>query len=178
MTSYAAAKWKYKGPILVASMVPVVVGLAILYVEGTSSHFRQPVALAGYYLLAFLFGGNPLIVSWMVANTAGQTKKSAVMSLYNNCGSAVGNTPPLQRQVQAALYPRSPSHPGRLLRSDGSHYYPVLGPLLSQQGPAEAACRHGKPKHIVDPSMTDKYHAYCAADETLGQNDDEFVYVY
>jgi hypothetical protein len=30
ITSYAVAKWKYKGPILVASIFPVVVGLAIV----------------------------------------------------------------------------------------------------------------------------------------------------
>ncbi|RSH85525.1 hypothetical protein EHS25_004921 [Saitozyma podzolica] len=53
-------------------------------------NFRQPVALAGFYLLAFLFGGNPLNVSWMVANIAGQTKKLVVMSLYN-AESAAGN---------------------------------------------------------------------------------------
>lgn len=62
----------------------------MLYYEGTSGNFRQSVALGGYYLLAFDFGCNPLLVSWMVANTAGQTKKSAIMSLYQ-AGSAAGN---------------------------------------------------------------------------------------
>ena len=88
--SYAVQKWRYKSAVLAAFVVPVIAGLAILYAEGVSSHFNQGAALAGYYLLAFLFGGNPLIVSWMVANTAGQTKKAAIMSLYN-AGSAVGN---------------------------------------------------------------------------------------
>lgn len=50
----------------------------MIYVEGTSNNFQQNVALGGYYLLAFLFGGNPIIVSWMIANTAGQTKKSVI----------------------------------------------------------------------------------------------------
>ncbi|KMU75804.1 allantoin permease [Coccidioides immitis RMSCC 3703] len=43
-----------------------------------------------YYLLAFLFGGNPLIVAWIVGHAAGMTKKSVVMSLYN-AGSSAGN---------------------------------------------------------------------------------------
>ena len=48
----------------------------MIYVEGNAATFNRSVALAGYYLMAFLFGGNPVIVSWMIANTAGQTKKS------------------------------------------------------------------------------------------------------
>lgn len=56
----------------------VVAGCAMIYVEGTSTDFKSSVALGGYYLMAFLFGGNPIIVSWMIANTAGQTKKSVI----------------------------------------------------------------------------------------------------
>lgn len=47
----------------------------------TFSNTQQYVSLAGYYLLAFLFGGNPLIVSWIIANTAGQTKKVNLIDL-------------------------------------------------------------------------------------------------
>ena len=53
----------------------------MIYVEGTSTNFKSSVALGGYYLMAFLFGGNPIIVSWMIANTAGQTKKSVISEL-------------------------------------------------------------------------------------------------
>lgn len=53
----------------------------MIYIEGIADNFKASVALGGYYLMAFLFGGNPLIVSWIVANTAGQTKKS-VISTY------------------------------------------------------------------------------------------------
>jgi hypothetical protein len=187
--SYAAAKWKYKAPVLAAFMIPVVIGLAMLYVEGTATTFRQPVALAGYYLLAFLFGGNPLIVSWVVANTGGQTKKSAIMSLYN-AGSAVGNI------VGPLLFNAK----------DKPRYVPgvkaTLGVFCALVGVIGIQCfvlytlnkvrqkqrvANGKPKDIVDTSMADKYVSYGAGNENLGQNalldmtdykNDEFVYVY
>jgi hypothetical protein len=90
VASYATAKWRIKSAVLAAFVIPVIAGLAILYAQGTSGHLRQAPALAGYYLLSFLFGGNPLIVSWMISNTAGQTKKSVIMSVYQ-AGSSAGN---------------------------------------------------------------------------------------
>lgn len=77
--SLLAQKFKLKGFILAVFILPVVAGLAILFAvpRGPSAH--APL-LAGYYLLSFLFGGNPLIVTWIVGNTAGTTKKSVIMS--------------------------------------------------------------------------------------------------
>ena len=88
--SYAAQRFSIKSAFLAAFMIPVVAGAGLLYGEANSSDFKTGPALAGYYLLAFLFAGNPLIVSWLVANTAGQTKKSAAISLYQ-AGSSAGN---------------------------------------------------------------------------------------
>lgn len=91
--SWAAQQWKIKSVVLASLTIPVIAGLAMLYAiphmttRATTAH--EPALLAGYYLLAFLFGGNPLIVAWIVANTAGTTKKSAMLSLYSECG----NTP-------------------------------------------------------------------------------------
>ncbi|GAD99523.1 conserved hypothetical protein [Paecilomyces variotii No. 5] len=87
--SYATHKFRLKSVVLVALMLPVVAGLAMLYVL-PRNHSEQSALLAAYYLLAFLFGCNPLIVSWIVGNTAGATKKSIMMSLYN-AGSSAGN---------------------------------------------------------------------------------------
>lgn len=85
--SYAATKFKLKSAVLVAITLPVIAGAAMLYATShTASH--QGTLLAGYYLLAFLFGGNPLIVAWIVANTGGTTKKSILMSVYNAASSA------------------------------------------------------------------------------------------
>jgi hypothetical protein len=69
-----------KSAVLAVFMLPVVTGLAMLYTLGRN---QQAPLLVAYYLLAFLFGGNPLIVSWIVGNTGGTTKKSVIMSLYN-----------------------------------------------------------------------------------------------
>lgn len=84
-----ATKIRYKSAALVAVIVPVLVGLTVLYVvPRDGSHTGGLVA--GYYLLAFIFGGNALIVAWILANTGGQTKKAVVMGLYN-AASAAGN---------------------------------------------------------------------------------------
>lgn len=170
LASWAAQRFKIKSAILFAITLPVIAGLAMLY---TISHKpgHEGGLLAGYYLLAFLFGGNPLIVAWIVANTAGTTKKSATMSLYNAASSA-GNIigPLLFKSSDEPTY-----HPG--LRA-------VLGIFV-----ALAACtiiqaanlmflnklqerkrvKNGKPRKIKDHSMEDKYHD---ADE---QPDDAMV---
>lgn len=71
--SYAAQKFRSKSIVLAAFVIPVIAGLVVLYVEGTSANFSASASLGGYYLLAFLYGSNPLIVN---SNTAGQTKRS------------------------------------------------------------------------------------------------------
>ena len=74
-TSYMAVRFRIKSVILFCTVLPVVAGLAMLYtITRTKSH--EGALLAGYYLLAFLFGGNPLIVAWIIANTAGQRARS------------------------------------------------------------------------------------------------------
>jgi MFS family permease len=189
VASYAAAKWKFKAPVLAAFMVPVVAGLAMLYAEGISSTFRQPVALTGYYLLAFLFGGNPLIVSWMVANTAGQTKKSAVMSLFN-AGSAAGNIigPLLFDSKDKPHYiPGVKATLGVFCALIGVIGIQVFVLLSLNKVRQKQRVANGKPAVIVDTSMQDKYQAYGSGNDVLGQNalldltdykNDEFVYVY
>lgn len=80
--SYAAYKFKIKSGVLLALVVPVIVGIALLYTLPHTSKNTGPLLL-GYYLLSSLFGGNPLIVSWMIANTSGQTKKTVVVCIYS-----------------------------------------------------------------------------------------------
>ncbi|KAF7195056.1 putative transporter [Pseudocercospora fuligena] len=158
LASWAAQRFRNKSIILACLCLPVIAGLAMLYtISHTDAH--QGSLLAGYYLLAFLFGGNPLIVAWIVGNTAGTTKKSAVMSVYNAASSA-GNIigPLLFNSRDAPTY-----HPG--LRA-------VLGIFV-----ALAACvilqafnlmflnklqerkrvKNGKPAKIKDLSMESKY---------------------
>ena len=87
---YLTYRWRLRSPVLLGFLIPVVTGLGMLYVEESTGHPKQSVALAGYYLLGFLFGGNTVLVTWMMANTGGQTKKTVMMVIYN-IGSSIGN---------------------------------------------------------------------------------------
>ncbi|RMD42086.1 hypothetical protein DV735_g3027, partial [Chaetothyriales sp. CBS 134920] len=175
--SYAAQKAKLKSAVIGTFIVPVIAGLVMLFVLGRGKSQQAPLLVA-YYLLAFLFGCNPLIVSWIVANTGGTTKKSVIMSLYN-AGSSAGNIvgPLLFNKKDAPAY-----HPGlkkvlaifcTLLAVVGMQVA-VLVFLNQLQGRRRVA--NGKPKYIKDWTTV-----------TLGQNafldltdreNDEFVYVY
>jgi len=46
--------------------------------------------LVGYYLLAFVYALNPLLLSWIGGNIAGQTKKATYYTSFN-AANAVGN---------------------------------------------------------------------------------------
>jgi MFS family permease len=157
--SFAAQRFKIKSAVLVSLTLPVIAGLAMLYTISHTTAHTGPL-LAGYYLLAFLFGGNPLIVAWIVANTAGTTKKSATMSLYNAASSAGNIIGPLLFQS-----------------SDAPGYQPGLRAVLGIFV-ALAACtilqatnlmflnklqerkrvKNGKPAKIKDHSMETRYH--------------------
>lgn len=58
---YCAYKVRIKSAILAALMAIVVAGCGMVYSQGASfvatGQFQQGIALAGYYLMAFLFGG-------------------------------------------------------------------------------------------------------------------------
>ncbi|KAJ7110690.1 hypothetical protein C8R44DRAFT_555325, partial [Mycena epipterygia] len=60
--SYAAYRFKMKSLIMAVLVLPVLAGLIILY---KLHRPNEGSLLVGYYLLAFLYGANPLIVSWL-----------------------------------------------------------------------------------------------------------------
>lgn len=183
LSSYAAQKARLKAPVLFILVIPVVAGLAILYKVPRSN---QAGLLGGYYLLAFLFGSNPLIVSWIVGNTAGTTKKSIIMSLYN-AGSSAGNIigPLLFNAQDAPAY-----YPG--LRAVLAIFAALSVVVLLQwvdlfflnKMQERRRVRNGKTKVIHDASMSDTYvmieeegvgeHAFDLTD----RKNDEFVYIY
>ncbi|PFH61598.1 hypothetical protein XA68_16948 [Ophiocordyceps unilateralis] len=202
LASYLAQKAKLKGAVLALFMVPVVAGLAVLYaVRHDAAH--QGALLAGYYLLACLFGGNPLIVTWIIGNTAGSTKKSIVMSLYN-AASAIGNIigPLLFHEKDAPTY-----KPG--LRACLAIFVTLVVVVLMQWTNLVALnkmqetrrVRNGKPAKVVDHSMQQHFQVagdggsiqhveirvgdnnsrlpvdMTNSDLTDGQND-EFIYIY
>ncbi|RSH95250.1 hypothetical protein EHS25_000336 [Saitozyma podzolica] len=188
-SSWAAQKMRSKAIPLALLQIPGIIGCALLYHEGTSGNFRQSVALGGYYLLAFNFGCNPLLVSWMVANTAGQTKKSAIMSLYQ-AGSAAGNiVGPLLFNAKDAPYyiPGIRGCLGIFAAQLVCVGLQAVTLYLLNRVRRRQRVAHGKPEFIKDTSMDGKYQQYASGDETLGQNalldltdyqNDEFVYVY
>jgi len=64
---YCAQVFRYKSPVLLILMLIAVGGCVMLYTQAVTVPFDQNqknISLGGYYLLSFLFGGNPLIVSW------------------------------------------------------------------------------------------------------------------
>lgn len=128
----------------------------------------------------------------MIANTAGQTKKSCIMALFN-MASAAGNI------VGPLLFKKE----------DKPHYVPgvravliifcilialigcqVIALFLFNKQRQRQRVAVGKPKHIHDTSMETKYQAYGNDEQVegaLGQNalldltdikNDEFTYVY
>ncbi|KAJ9312119.1 hypothetical protein DTO271D3_7561 [Paecilomyces variotii] len=195
--SYATHKFRLKSIVLVALMLPVVAGLAMLYVLPRNNS-EQGALLAAYYLIAFLFGCNPLIVSWIMGNTAGATKKSIIMSIYN-AGSSAGNIigPLLFNATDAPAY-----LPG--LRADLGITIAFVAVVLIQlvnlmflnRLQARKRVANGKSAVIHDHSMDRKFTSMNNPGDEDGQtkpgaesNDDslldrtdrqndEFVYIY
>lgn len=182
LASYAAQKARLKSPILLFLVAPVIAGLAVLYALP-----RSPVAppLVGYYLLAFLFGSNPLIVSWIVGNTAGTTKKSIIMSLYN-AGSSAGNIigPLLFNSKDAPEYkPGLKAVLGIFVALAAVVGLQVVNLMVLNKWQSRKRVQNGKNAEIVDTSMVDRYvneeeglgsHAFDLTD----RKNDEFVYIY
>ena len=182
LASYAAQKARLKSPILLFLVAPVIAGLAVLYALP-----RSPIGppLVGYYLLAFLFGSNPLIVSWIVGNTAGTTKKSIIMSLYN-AGSSSGNIigPLLFNSKDAPDYkPGLKAVLGIFVALAAVVSLQVVNLVVLNKLQSNKRVVSGKVAKIVDTSMESRYvneeeglgsHAFDLTD----RKNDEFVYIY
>lgn len=87
--SYMAYRFKLKSPFLLALVSIVIVGVSLL-VALPKTKSNKGGLLAGYYLIAFVFAINPLILSWMGGNIAGQTKKAVYYTSFNAANS-IGN---------------------------------------------------------------------------------------
>lgn len=180
LASYAAYKAKVKSGILVALVFPVIAGLSILYAIPRAN---DALLLFGYYLLPFLFGSNPLIVSWIIGNTAGTTKKSIVMSLYT-AGSSAGNIigPLLFSSKDAPEY-----HSG--LRAVLGIFVALAAIIVIQllvlfglnRRQEKIREAKGKPKILRDVSMEDRYMEFQGGEHSFDLTDgknDEFVFIY
>ncbi|QPG93971.1 hypothetical protein C2857_003859 [Epichloe festucae Fl1] len=169
LASAVAQRARLKGAILILFVLPVIAGLAILYSVPRGPSAKAPL-LVGYYLLAFLFGGNPLIVTWIVGNTAGTTKKSVMMSVYNAASSA-GNIigPLLFNDRDAPAY-----KPG--LRACLGIFVTLVAVVAAQWGnlillnkfQEKKRVRNGKKAKVVDLSMESTYRAMDEHDNDEG----------
>ncbi|RDA89760.1 hypothetical protein CP533_2930 [Ophiocordyceps camponoti-saundersi (nom. inval.)] len=188
LASFLSQKAKLKGVVLVVFMMPVVAGLAVLLaVRREAPSSSQGALLTGYYLLAFIFGGNPLMVTWMIGNTAGTTKQSIIMALYN-ASSAAGNIigPLLFNDKDAPAY-----KPG--LRACLAIFVTLVVVVLLQwtnlvilnKKQETKRIRNGKSAKLVDHSMQQHFqHVEIHIREDMsrsnltdGQND-EFIFIY
>lgn len=191
--SWAAQKAKIKAAVLNAVIIPVIVGLVLLYVLDRKTT-QIGLLLFGYYLLAFLFGANPLIVSWMIGNTGGTTKKSVVMSLFN-LSSGAGNIigPLLFTADDAPAYRRGLlSVLGIFIALFALVVIQFVNLFFLNKLNRKRRIRAGKQADVTDNSMSNHYVAADVNnvdaegnvigvpvddDLTDGKND-EFVYIY
>ncbi|BEJ12246.1 hypothetical protein CspHIS471_0207060 [Cutaneotrichosporon sp. HIS471] len=186
--SWVAQRFSNKAIPLAILQIPCLIGSILLYTQGTSGNFHQGIGLFGYYLLSSVFGCNPLLIAWVMANTGGQTKKSALLGLYQ-CGAAAGNIlgPMLFNAKDAPYY--IPGLRGCMgifaaqLVCVGATFAVLV--LFNRQRRKQRIAA-GKPEFIRDTSMENKFENY-ANDGVLGKNalddltdfkNDEFVYVY
>ncbi|KAF2036758.1 allantoate permease [Setomelanomma holmii] len=87
--SWLAYRFKAKSPFLLGLVTIVIVGVALM-VALPKTTANKGGLLAGYYLIAFVFAINPLLISWMGGNCAGQTKKAVYYTSFN-AGNSIGN---------------------------------------------------------------------------------------
>ncbi|KAL0574284.1 hypothetical protein V5O48_007674 [Marasmius crinis-equi] len=187
-SSWIAVKYKTRSIILAAAMAPVVAGVALLYAVPRVESNTGPL-LTGYYLISFLFSANPLLISWIISNVAGQSKKATYMALYNFASSFAHIFNPYLFDAKTA-----PDYlPG--LRSVMIVFCVLI--LLVGLTALDLAwlnkrkehqrVRNGKPAKLKDLSMTHKFdNSETVDDQKLGENafrdmtdkeNDEFIYV-
>ncbi|KAJ5971320.1 uncharacterized protein N7479_001238 [Penicillium vulpinum] len=186
---WCSYKVKLKSAVLVAFMIPVVVGTAMLYAIDHSPANQGPLLLA-YYLTTFLYAANPILLSWVVGNTAGAAKTSTVVALYQigtSAGAMSGSY--LFSSDQAPNYLQG-------IRSVLGLFIALIGGVGIQTGILFMMNRHhkkqrisnGKAGDIKDMSMTAEVGVQGKAQEqTIGEvpfkdvtdwQNDEFVYIY
>ncbi|KAK3949884.1 major facilitator superfamily domain-containing protein [Pseudoneurospora amorphoporcata] len=181
-----------KGVALLVVLVPILAGVTLLYVlpRGDTSH-TAPL-LVGYYFLAFIFGCNTLVVSWILANTAGSTKSSVMMSLFNAASSA-GNIigPLLFDTADAPAYtPGLKATLGVYSMMAAVVLLQLANLVLLNKMQEKKRVANGKPAKLHDASMENKFNAAQGQEGQGGdigsrafldltdRQNDEFIYVY
>lgn len=86
---WLATHIKSKGIVIFLLTLPCIAGAAMLYALPRGANSKGPLLLA-YYLTSFLSGITPLIYTWHVQNTAGDTKRKITTGLVF-IGMCTGN---------------------------------------------------------------------------------------
>jgi hypothetical protein len=187
--SWAAVRLRWKSPVLVIHVFLTLTGLVLLFTL-PRDHAHLPALLLGYYLLAFNFACPNLNLAWTLANTAGQTKKSATLALLHAASAVGAIVGPLLFDAADAPEYRSG------LRSTMGIVVAMFAVVLLQAGDlmllnrlqARRRVGKGKPAHIHDHSMEFEYvdmrmdNTGTTGDRAFAdltdRRNDEFVYVY
>ncbi|KAK2604065.1 hypothetical protein N8I77_007024 [Diaporthe amygdali] len=187
--SWLATKFRWKSLTLGSALVPVITGLVILFALPQDTT-NTAVFLIGYHLLSFIFGCNTLILSWVLANTAGQAKKSVTVCFYSaasSTGSILG--PLLFKASDAPRYDLGLKITlGVYIGIFWAVIVQVVNLVLLNRAQERRRINHEKPARLHDSSMEERYADinennqydvgnFAFADLTDKQND-EFVYVY
>ncbi|KAI1114000.1 major facilitator superfamily domain-containing protein [Nemania sp. NC0429] len=156
--SWAVQRFRNKSAVMVVFVLPVIAGLAVLYTVPRTPGHSAPL-LVGYYLLAFLFGNIPVLVAWIVANTAGTTKKSTIMSVYNAAASAGNIVGPIvfdSRDAPSYL-PGLRTVLGFFVGTAAATVLQAVNLAFLNKGQERRRVANGKPAKIKDTSMSDTY---------------------
>lgn len=185
---WASYRLRQKSFTLAGFMLPVVAGIGMLF--GLSRDGSAiPALLAAYYLLAFLFAANPLLLSWVAGNTAGATKQSTTLAFYQVGVSAGALSGPLLfHKDEAPIYRTG-------VRGVLIIFVVLIAAIFAQLGililmnrmQRKKRVRNGKSAVINDQSMKTnvnedgKVHELTVSEQNLDLTDrenDEFVYIY
>ena len=188
VSCWVAYRFRLKSVVLAAFMLPVLAGVAMLYglPRGQS---EVPALLAAYYLNAFSFSGNPILLAWLAGNTAGATKQSATLAFYQAGLSAGDLAGPLMFSAKQA-----PEYLGGI-RGTLILFIVLIAAIFMQLGilvwmnrqQSKRRVRNGKSAIINDQSMQTKVHPEGKVDEVTmsveipditDRQNDEFVYLY
>lgn len=187
--AWMSMKFRWKSLTLGSSLVPIIIGLVILFVLPEDSS-NTALLLVGYHLFAFVFGCNSLIITWLIANTAGQMKTSVTLSVYS-AGSSIGNVvgPWMFSSTDAPRYETALKITlGIYIGIFWAVIIQVVNLVLLNRAQEKKRVSHEKPAKIHDHSIEEKYvdiaenneyyiGNFAFADLTDKQNN-EFVYVY
>ncbi|KAM0788138.1 hypothetical protein ACM66B_001303 [Microbotryomycetes sp. NB124-2] len=171
LSSWLAYKYSIKSVVFASMMLPVVIGCALLYALPREAS-KKGGLLVGYYLIAFVFSANPLLVSWLAASYAGSTKKASAFVMYQ-AFSSVGNIvgPYLFKAEEAPGYKTG-------LRAVLGIFIGLMVIVAVQafnilwlnKRKADQRERNGKPRDIKDLSMQKKF----ATEEQDSSNEKQY----